>query len=635
MGTRIRHLEFYGFPDQNVFSSLGNVDLSDIHKTNQEQDEEISELSGKTSEKADLTIVNELSAKTDAFIERQGEINSNLADSISGNTERIAALEATDTEVVSKLNELVTTLNETNEDLDKLDSGLTELSATVVAHIEEGDGRLDSLSGEVETLKCELDGKADKSYVDENFALKGDYYTKEESDDRFLREHQDISHLATKEEVGAIEDRVEVLEAIDHTAFATKDEVAEVNGELDAYKEANDERATRAEEAISSAVERISSLEGTVDTLSAKTASVERSLAETNEELARKVSKTVFDNYKSEMDDVIDSINRTKATKNEVSAVSESVDSLRAELEQEKLDRANGDSAANARVDELSATSASIDGRVTALEGKDSELEDMIAQEVADRKAADTALIGKSTDTYSDDTIWGAKRYADKQRATAVAQAKDYTDDKFSTIETTLANEIDGIKTELSGKADKVYVDGAIDDKVNELSQDLNNKIELEHDRAVAKENNLQAEINSIREDMYSGGSADIKAIYKRINVITTYSGDTPADYTDEGNGVLDVLHREFHDLKESIGQPGDFGRVTTNDNEAVFGTYNISNTGDEPSERTRFSIGIGTSDDDRKNAVEVRENGDIYLWIEGEFMKINDLLAMLAHETY
>lgn len=49
-------------------------------------------------------------------------------------------------------------------------------------------------------------------------------------------------------------------------------------------------------------------------------------------------------------------------------------------------------------------------------------------------------------------------------------------------------------------------------------------------------------------------------------------------------------------------------GTKTTNEAEHASGKYNKSNTG------TIFSIGIGTSDADRENAVEVMQNGDAYM---------------------
>jgi hypothetical protein len=76
-------------------------------------------------------------------------------------------------------------------------------------------------------------------------------------------------------------------------------------------------------------------------------------------------------------------------------------------------------------------------------------------------------------------------------------------------------------------------------------------------------------------------------------------------------------------------------GIQTSNPHEIGFGTFNVTHTGINDSEKTSFTIGNGTSGFDRKNAFEIRRNGDIYMWIEGEYMKINDLLSMLAHETY
>lgn len=68
---------------------------------------------------------------------------------------------------------------------------------------------------------------------------------------------------------------------------------------------------------------------------------------------------------------------------------------------------------------------------------------------------------------------------------------------------------------------------------------------------------------------------------------------------------------------------------------EVAFGTYNISTQSDDLSQRTLFSIGNGTDDANRSNALEVKENGDVYIWVEGDFMNINRLLAQIAHEVY
>lgn len=54
-------------------------------------------------------------------------------------------------------------------------------------------------------------------------------------------------------------------------------------------------------------------------------------------------------------------------------------------------------------------------------------------------------------------------------------------------------------------------------------------------------------------------------------------------------------------------------GTVAQNENEHAEGAYNKSNTGNQASEKTIHSIGIGDSNV-RKNAVEVMANGDIYV---------------------
>lgn len=67
------------------------------------------------------------------------------------------------------------------------------------------------------------------------------------------------------------------------------------------------------------------------------------------------------------------------------------------------------------------------------------------------------------------------------------------------------------------------------------------------------------------------------------------------------------------------------FRTKTTNVAEHASGKYNQSTQSSDTSQATQFSIGIGTSEDVRKNAFEVKQNGDIY--IEGVEGKIQDKL--------
>ena len=77
---------------------------------------------------------------------------------------------------------------------------------------------------------------------------------------------------------------------------------------------------------------------------------------------------------------------------------------------------------------------------------------------------------------------------------------------------------------------------------------------------------------------------------------------------------------------------------VANNRSEHALGEYNKSNKandtfGDEGN--TLFSIGNGTSESDRKNAFEVMQNGDIYIYVNGKRVCLNDVLKALVDQTY
>lgn len=69
------------------------------------------------------------------------------------------------------------------------------------------------------------------------------------------------------------------------------------------------------------------------------------------------------------------------------------------------------------------------------------------------------------------------------------------------------------------------------------------------------------------------------------------------------------------------------FGTVTYNIAEHAQGQYNISRTGNvETAYLTISTIGIGTGEEDRRNAIEIMQNGDFYLYGVGEYDGTNIL---------
>lgn len=77
---------------------------------------------------------------------------------------------------------------------------------------------------------------------------------------------------------------------------------------------------------------------------------------------------------------------------------------------------------------------------------------------------------------------------------------------------------------------------------------------------------------------------------------------------------------------------------IAKNRSEHAMGEYNDSHKasnefGNEGN--TLFSIGNGTSESTRKNAFEVMQNGDIYIYVNGERVCLNDILTALVDQTY
>ena len=77
--------------------------------------------------------------------------------------------------------------------------------------------------------------------------------------------------------------------------------------------------------------------------------------------------------------------------------------------------------------------------------------------------------------------------------------------------------------------------------------------------------------------------------------------------------------------IQDSVDENGNLTNVISNPNEVALGTYNQSNTD------TVLSVGIGTSDEDRRNALEIRKDGMIYIVTDLKTNSIDSLQNALA----
>lgn len=141
---------------------------------------------------------------------------------------------------------------------------------------------------------------------------------------------------------------------------------------------------------------------------------------------------------------------------------------------------------------------------------------------------------------------------------------------------------------------------------------------------------------NVVIEQLTAGNNINIEN-----NVITAkgYSTDT-TNYTFatgyDTNAIDVYTHAEGFGTKAqgSAAHAEGCKTVTTNAYEHAQGGYNLSNTGENQSDKTLHSIGIGDGEENRKNAHEVMQNGDTYIIGIGGYIGTNPTEAKTLQEV-
>ena len=151
-----------------------------------------------------------------------------------------------------------------------------------------------------------------------------------------------------------------------------------------------------------------------------------------------------------------------------------------------------------------------------------------------------------------------------------------------------------------------------------------------------------------------TNGNAD--TYYKRSGLLRNYLYIVPAgveyvrfaakgeNHVDNSNHIKIKVEKQVSSNNNQVGRKMNFvrgyGLKAKNEAEAAFGRFNVSAevTTDEYGEVEQtsadipvFSVGIGSSDEDRKNGFEVREDGSIYIWYKGDYVRLQDLLNTLG----
>ena len=93
-----------------------------------------------------------------------------------------------------------------------------------------------------------------------------------------------------------------------------------------------------------------------------------------------------------------------------------------------------------------------------------------------------------------------------------------------------------------------------------------------------------------------------------------------------EASGYCSHAEGEFTNAAHNSSHAEGIYTIASNAFEHAEGMRNVSNTGETDAEKTRHSVGIGTGEDDCKNAFEIMANGDIYVYGLGGYDGTNAL---------
>ena len=736
----IRHLEFYGFPDQNKYSGFEDIDLSDIREKNKEQDEEIQDLEGEKADKKDLL---ELSGTVENLIAAQSEVNEAFAEAISGMSEDIEELKAVDDEFAEQLSAITDAVDDTINGLEELSGytafNLAELRQGFNAYTRYADAEF-AHRNDVYT-KAEIDARipSGETFATQEWVKEQGYLTAESGDSMYakIEDIDDISDIIESGFTQVQDELNEIDEKVDAFSGEVTSALSEINDAIDDANEkidditndmadiaeavsANSEAIDALEEAVQKNTDDISELE---EKVSANTADI----ANIYDVLDTKANVSDLQDLHTEMECKFNELDEKKADKTDLEAVSGKVDSIEDRLNQEIERSTTVDNLMRAKIDSLEEDVQEAVEKVDTFDDRINAVETGLTKEIADRIQGDLDLIGDESDSKDADTIWGAKNFAKEMKRQAISSAETYTDDAVASFSTELASLEDEINQKLTKYATTGYVEDRISEEKGIITSDYNAKINAETERATRQETLISDNVAEVRNDLIIAKES-IAHNATIIHAITEWEGSNPDDYDDSGNGILDVLHREFHEFEQThgtiksieikdgnliitymtvdgekqeivpiseililddyykkeetdalldekldvsaytdisdrvsantenieaisgdvfnldtslavlidkLGYKNNETLVTNGEHEVAFGEYNISHESEDPSGQTVFSVGIGTDDANRNNAVEIMKNGDLYLWVEGEFMNVNKLLGQIAHEIY
>ena len=364
-----------------------------------------------------------------------------------------------------------------------------------------------------------------------------------------------VNSAELSEELSRIDDEIGELQASVGEVSNLKNIIDTNTAEIATNKESIENLRTE----ISNEVNRATSAESALDgKINAEISNHENAIQEVKYSVAQETANREAKD--TELTEKIDAVDAKVDTKN--TELTEKIDA-----EKEKI-TANKN-AIDAEVNRATSAETAIDGKIDAevsnRENAIQEVKYSVAQETTDRNAKDTEL-GNKIDTKSKEL----KTYVDEQVTNITGLDTAFKQDmttKVNDVTLRVQNVEQGIESE---EAERIAKDDAIDRTIAEIRGEYYNKGEVD-----SKDNGIKEEVithnETYTQDYTDGKITDLEARLReaitqetrslqdaittnatKISVISNLNGvegDNSDGYNDSGNGILDTLHKEFHDF--------------------------------------------------------------------------------------
>ena len=364
-----------------------------------------------------------------------------------------------------------------------------------------------------------------------------------------------VNSAELSEELSRIDDEIGELQASVGEVSNLKNIIDTNTAEIATNKESIENLRTEISNEVNRATSAESALDGKINAeISNRVNAIQKVKDSVAQETANREAKD------TELTEKIDAVDAKVDTKN--TELTEKIDA-----EKEKI-TANKN-AIDAEVNRATSAESALDGKINAeisnRENAILEVKDSVTQETANRNAKDTEL-GNKIDTKSEEL----KTYVDEQVTNITGLDTAFKQDmttKVNDVTLRVQNVEQGIESE---EAERIAKDDAIDRTIAEIRGEYYNKGEVD-----SKDNGIKEEVithnETYTQDYTDGKITDLEARLReaitqetrslqdaittnatKISVISNLNGvegDNSDGYNDSGNGILDTLHKEFHDF--------------------------------------------------------------------------------------